>query len=156
MAVKPAPAAVEEIDALDVGVMTGLVGYHLRRAGGAFAANFHAALAGTDMRQALFGILAVVARYPQIQQGEVGRLLGIQRPNMVALINELTDRRLVERRPAAKDRRAVALALTPQGAEMLRACYARIQRHEDHMLADLTADERAVLIDLLVRIAAKG
>ncbi len=156
MGVKPVRATAEESETLDVGLMSAMVGYNVRRASGAFAANFHAALVGTDMRQALFGILAVVSRHPEIQQGEVGRLLGIQRPNMVALINELSDRGLIERRPAAKDRRAVALNLTPEGVAVLQACYVRLQRHEDQLLADLTADERATLIDLLGRIIAKG
>lgn len=140
----------------DVGVLSGLVGYHLRRASGAFATDLARALAGTDMRQVLFGILAVVQQQPRINQGEVGRMLGIQRANMVSLINEMTDHGLLLRETAPDDRRAFALTLTPAGEAKLEECLERIRAHEANMLQDLSEDERAALIELLSRIEARS
>ncbi|WP_254606467.1 MarR family winged helix-turn-helix transcriptional regulator [Sphingomonas bacterium] len=143
-------------EAVTLGVLGDLTGYHLRRASGAVAADFRRALDGTGMRQVLFGILSVVADNPGINQGAVGRVLGIQRANMVALINELVDAGSIDRRAAANDRRAFSLALTPAGVSAMRECAHRIAAHEEAMLADLSAAERRVLIEMLGRIEARG
>ncbi len=136
----------------DVGELGPLVGYHLRRAFGAFAADFAAAMDGTGLRQVLVGILAVVAGRPGINQGAVGRVLGIKRANMVSLINELVDAGLITREVDAADRRAFSLRITDTGRSALADSLARITAHEERMLAGFTADERAQLLDLLGRI----
>ncbi|MDR6850547.1 DNA-binding MarR family transcriptional regulator [Sphingomonas sp. BE123] len=135
-----------------VGALGPLVGYHLRRAFGAFAADFASAMEGTGMRQVLVGILAVVSGSPGINQGAVGRVLGIKRANMVSLINELVDMKLIERVVDPGDRRAFALTLTDAGARMLADCLARIEAHERAMLAGFSDAERATLLELLGRI----
>jgi DNA-binding MarR family transcriptional regulator len=140
---------------LDIGTLAPLVGYHLRRASGAFALDFHEAVAGTGMRQVLFGILSIVAANPGVNQGAVGTSLGIKRANMVSLINELVDKGLIERVVAPEDRRAFSLTLTDAGNAMLKDCVARIQNHEAKMLAGLSVDERATLLKLLGRIEAR-
>ncbi len=142
-------------DGVELGVLADLAGYHLRRASGAFAADFVRALDGTGMRQVLFAILSVVAANPDINQGAVGRALGIQRANMVSLINELVDAALVERRVSPDDRRAFALRLSVAGQAKLDDCITRIHEHEEAMLSDLAAPDRAQLIALLSRIEAK-
>lgn len=120
-----------------------------------FAIDFARALAGTGIRQVLFGILAVVESNPGIKQGEVGHLLGIQRANMVALINELVEAGLVDRRVSADDRRALSLTLSAAGTSMLGQCLDRIRVHEGEMLAGLNAAERAQLMSLLIRIQTR-
>ena len=144
-----------ESDETSLGVLEGLVGYHIRRASSAFAADYSRAIAGTGMRQVLFGILSVVGANPGINQGTAGRSLGIQRANMVSLMNELVDAGLLDRRTATDDRRAFALNLSPAGETMLADCLDRIEAHEREMLADFTAAERRTLIALLTRIEAR-
>lgn len=136
------------------GVLDELVGYRLRRASSLFAHDFARVSAGTGMRQVLFGILAIVAGDPGISQGRVGRALGIQRANMVSLVNELVARGLVRRDAAMGDRRAFALSLTDRGATVMVDALRRIRRHEAELLAGLSAEERATLIALLGRIVA--
>lgn len=155
MATAPTEAPAESAENIDLGALSDLAGYHLRRASGVFAASFARALAGTGMRQALFGIISVVGANPGINQGSVGRYLGIQRANMVALINELVDSGAVERRVSAEDRRAFALTLSAAGRAVLEGCLTRIHAHEGEMLTDLTAAERKQLIALLQKIEAR-
>ena len=138
-----------------LGALDHLVGYHLRRASGAFGADFARAVEGTGMRQVLFGILSVVGANPGINQGAAGRSLGIQRANMVTLINQLADLGLLDRQTAADDRRALALRLTQAGEKMLEECLERIEAHEEHMLAGLTAAERRTLLGLLTKIEGR-
>ena len=145
----------DDVTAPRLGVLGDLVGYHMRRASGVVANDFSRAIAATGMRQVLFGILSIVGSNPGINQGSVGRALGIQRANMVSLVNELVDGGLVLREAAAEDRRAFALSLTPKGAEMMETCLGRIRAHEDSLMADMSQAERAMLIRLLGRIEAK-
>lgn len=152
MASQPVEA---ENEGVALGVLAGLVGYHLRRASGAFAADFAQTLAGTGMRQVLFGILSVVHANPEINQGAAGRVLGIQRANMVALINELVEEGWVDRNVSAEDRRAFALTLTSSGKSKLFHCLDIIRAHEEEMLSDLSVADRMRLTDLLGRIEAR-
>lgn len=132
-----------------------LVGYHIRRASSVFANDFSIALAGTGIRQVLFGILSIIAANPGINQGNIGRALGIQRANMVGLVNELVDRELVLREVASDDRRAFSFTLTKSGKKMMAKCLKRIAQHEARLLSDLSEAEQAKLIALLGRIEAK-
>lgn len=140
---------------IGLGALEELTGYHMRRASSVFGNDFSRAMAGTGLRQVLFGILSVVAANPGINQGSAGRALGIQRANMVSLINELVDAGLVDRRTAEEDRRAFALTITAAGREALTKGLKRIHKHEQRLLSDLSAEERQTLIDLLRRIEAK-
>lgn len=146
---------LSEDNATRLGVVGDLVGYHMRRASTVFGNDFSRAIAGTGMRQVLFGILSIIDANPGINQGNVGRALGIQRANMVSLVNELVDAGLVRRETAADDRRAFALTLTASGDEMVADCLQRIREHEERMLGDLSRYERATLVSLLSRIEAK-
>jgi DNA-binding MarR family transcriptional regulator len=139
-----------------LGVLDQLVGYHLRRASGAFGAHFHLAMEGTGLRQVLFGILAIVSNSPGINQSAVGKLLGIKRANMVSLINELEAAGLIDRVEDPRDRRAMALTVTAAGSALLQEGLGRIRAHEATMLAGFTDREKKDLVELLRRIEARA
>jgi DNA-binding MarR family transcriptional regulator len=129
-----------------------LVGYRLRRAFGAFVADFNETVADTGLRQTLIGILSIIQANPGISQGKVGQALAIKGANMVALAGELADMNLVERQPVEGNRRALALTLTAKGEDVLERCLVRIHAHEDRLLARLSREERAQLLELLAKI----
>lgn len=143
-------------DEIEVGALASLVGYHLRRASSAFLADFGAAMDGTGLRQVTFAVLSVVAENPGTNQGAVGRVLSIQRPNMVALIDELVDKGLIDRAVDRSDRRAFSLTLTPAGLEVLANARTRIAMHERRMLAEFSAEEQRKLAELLARIERRS
>jgi DNA-binding MarR family transcriptional regulator len=138
-----------------LGVLDGLVGYHIRRASSVFGNDFARAVANEGMRQVPFAILSVIAAKPGIRQGAAGEALGIKRANMVALINELVEAGHVDRRSAEEDRRAFALFLTESGQATLDRCVALLLAHEERLLGDFTAEERETLIGLIRRIEAR-
>lgn len=142
----------EETGATVIGPLDDLVGYHLRRGYAVMSGDFAQTFAGTAMRQPLFAILSVISANPGINQGQVGKVLGIQRTNMVALVNELVDLKLVVRRLAQKDRRAFSLSLTDHGQDIMQSTLERIRLHEEKMLQRLTPRERSTLVGLLRRI----
>ena len=133
-------------------LLEGLTGYVLRRASGAVMADFMAVMNDLGLRPGLFAILAMVRDNPGINQTGLGRVLGIQRANLVPLVGELSARGLVERRPAPHDRRAFALHLSSDGEALLAEAEWRVHAHEERMLIGLSGDERRILLDLLGRI----
>jgi DNA-binding MarR family transcriptional regulator len=138
-----------------LGVLDGLVGYHLRRASSVFGSDFTRSVGGEGLRQVPFAILSVIAANPGIRQGAAGEALGIKRANMVVLITELMEAGYVDRTPAEDDRRAIALALTPKGQVTLEDATSRLIAHENDLLADFSSAERRTLIDLIRRIEAR-
>ncbi|WP_229664524.1 MarR family winged helix-turn-helix transcriptional regulator [Sphingomonas metalli] len=149
-------AAGDNDDAIRLGPLEDLVGYHMRRASAVVGADFARAVSGTGMRQVLVGILSIIAANPGINQGMVGRALNIQRANMVSLVNELVDAGLVTREVSAEDRRAFTFTLTDRGRTTLDDALVRIRDHEERLLGSMSAQERATLLDLLSRIEARG
>jgi DNA-binding MarR family transcriptional regulator len=139
-------------DEVTLGVVSELVGYRLRRAFGAFVADFNETVADTGLRQTLIGILSIIQANPGISQGKVGQALAIKRANMVALTGELADMDLVQRQPVEGDRRTLALTLTEKGEDLLERSLVRIHAHEDRLLTGLSPEERVLLLELLAKI----
>jgi DNA-binding MarR family transcriptional regulator len=142
------------VEPIDLGPLDSLVGYHLRRASAAMVSDFARSFEGTPMRQVLFGILSVISANRGINQGNVARVLGIQRPNMVALVNELIGLGFVQRKVDRQDRRAFVLNLTEAGEAAIADALARIRIHEERMVRDLSGKQRATLMRLLTSIEA--
>lgn len=139
-------------ETVSLGMLEGLIGYHLRRASGVFRTDFARAMEDLGIGQVLLAVLSVVAANPGINQGAVGQILGIKRANMVGLINELIDRDLVGRKASASDRRAFELNVTTAGAAALEDSRRRIEQHERRMLRSFSDGERQILFELLERI----
>ncbi|MFO7277087.1 MAG: MarR family transcriptional regulator [Pseudomonadota bacterium] len=143
------------VEQVRLGVLNELVGFHIRRAANAFMSDFNETFVDTGVRQILLAILFIVDANPGIYQGQVGRALGIRRANMVALATELEERGLIKRKVPATNRRALSLTLTDRGREVVAACLKKVRAHERRLLSGFTNDERALLIDLLARIATR-
>ncbi|WP_457354407.1 MarR family winged helix-turn-helix transcriptional regulator [Sphingomonas sp. UYP23] len=142
-------------DSVSLGVLSDLIGYRLRRASAVMASDFARALEGTGIRQVLFGILSIVDANPGINQGTVGRMLGIQRANMVAPVNEMAERGWIDRQTDPSDRRAFILSLTAAGKTMFAGALAQIRAHEAAVLSDFDLGDRQHLVALLARIEAR-
>lgn len=142
-------------DDVALGPIETLVGYHIRRANGVIGTDFARAVAGTGLRQVLFGILSIVGANGAINQAVVGRLLGIQRANMAVLVTELVDNDWIERDTDAEDRRAFVLRLTDKGQALMADATRRLHAHEAALLADLSVAEQGQLIALLRRVAGQ-
>jgi len=106
-------------DALDTSAVSQSVTHQLRRAHSHFTHRFQLHFSNLNLRPAEFSILALIAQNPGRKQSEIADALGIQRANLVVLMNELETRRLTERRVAPNDRRSYAIHLTPAGESLL-------------------------------------
>ncbi|MBV8735083.1 MAG: MarR family transcriptional regulator, partial [Solirubrobacterales bacterium] len=83
----------------------------------------------------------------------LGKCTGIDPSTMVATIDDLEARGLVERRPHPSDRRAHALHLTEEGREVLGRGRQVARTAEDDLLAPLSPEDRKTLHELLLRLA---
>jgi DNA-binding MarR family transcriptional regulator len=108
---------------------------------------------GVDPRQAM--LLRHVALSAGQSQQALGRAVRIPASRMVALVDELERRGLVERRPSPADRRAHALFLTGAGEAMVGEIMKLSAEHEAELSAGLTEAQRRQLIALLSQVAAE-
>jgi DNA-binding MarR family transcriptional regulator len=138
---------------VDIGTLTCLIGYMLRRAQIAVFQDVFRAFAEVGIRPAQFSVLTVLAHNPGRTQSQVAAALGIKRTNFVALIDSLEQRGLAERRPAPSDRRSHALHLTEAGRATVRRLNRMVDKLEAGMIRRIGRDRRAVLLDLLSRLA---
>src|SRR3712207_782235 len=94
------------------GALESWLGYLLTKAAHRYSACLEQALAREDLTPRRYALLlALEAGGPRSQQS-LGELLRIDRTTMVAVIDELEERGLVERRRDPRDRRVWAVHLT--------------------------------------------
>jgi len=98
----------------------------------------------------LIALKLLSERGPASQQA-LADSLSLDPSNVVGLLNELEERRLITRRRDSADRRRHIVELSPRGQEELCAAYDRLRRIDDDLLSPLSSKERATLYDLLVR-----
>ncbi|MFL5872000.1 MAG: MarR family winged helix-turn-helix transcriptional regulator [Solirubrobacterales bacterium] len=100
----------------------------------------------------LFRILNLVDAAEGRSQQAIGQAIEVPASRMVALVDELEQRGLVERRPDPDDRRVRALYLTPEGKHTLARGRKIAKQHEDELTRGLAAADRKRLLDLLQKM----
>jgi len=115
--------------------------------------RFAERIAAVGLNPRMWGALNVLDAEGAITQHALCRSIGIDPSSMVATVDELESRGLVERRRNPTDRRAYALHLTDGGRETLAHARELAREAQDELLAPLTGDERATLRELLLKLA---
>jgi len=108
-------------------------------------------LRAVGLTPAHIGLVRVIAAAPGQSQQAVAERVGVHPSRIVSLVDDLEREGFVQRRPNPHDRRLHALYPAPGGK--LREIARVAAAHEDAICAALSADERAALKELLVRIA---
>ncbi|AZQ32284.1 MarR family transcriptional regulator [Streptomyces cyaneochromogenes] len=109
-------------------------------------------LARADARQWHYAVLASLQEYGPGSQAELSRRSGIYRSDMVAVLNELAERDLVERAPDPGDRRRNVITISPRGRRHLRRLDKVLDDLHEELLAPLSPAERDQLVQLLTRL----
>jgi DNA-binding MarR family transcriptional regulator len=138
---------------LQRGVLAELVGYHLRRTQLVMFQKFAEQVGSSQVTPGQFGVLALIQANPGLNQSELGEAMGIDRSTVVAVIDRLEARGIVERRPSPHDRRSNALRLSAAGETLFVEVRELVKAHDRDLARDLSADEQAKLLSLLSRIA---
>jgi DNA-binding MarR family transcriptional regulator len=99
------------------------------------------------------GILRLLRVAAGLSQQELAAKLQIHPSRLVAILDNLEKRGLVERRANPDDRRLYSLHLTKDGGELLERIGKVAREHQDALLTALNREERNELTTLLLRIA---
>jgi DNA-binding MarR family transcriptional regulator len=125
----------------------------LSQVGAHSAGRFADRLAPLGLKPPHAGILRALDRADGLSQQALGEALGTFPSRLVALLDELEERGLVERRDRPGDRRSYALHLTDAGREALQQLVRVARQHQDDLCAALDESEREQLAGYLRRIA---
>jgi DNA-binding MarR family transcriptional regulator len=104
-----------------------------------------------DLRPRHLIALKLLSEQGPASQQALADSLSLDPSNVVGLLNELEERKLITRRRDSADRRRHIVELSPRGKKELCDSYDRLRRIDDDLLRPLSARERATLYDLLVR-----
>jgi DNA-binding MarR family transcriptional regulator len=99
-----------------------------------------------------YRLLAALEEFGPASQAALGRRTSIDRSDVVAALNELAARGLIQRSPDPDDRRRNVITITPAGTEQLRTLAPILDGVQDQLLARLSPAERTQLIGLLTRL----
>ena len=127
----------------------------LSQVGAHSSARFAERLEPLGLKPAHAGILKAIEQADGLSQQALCEKLGIFPSRVVAILDELEQSGLVERRDSPTDRRTYALYLTEAGREALERIGRVSREHQDALCAALDAPERAQLAAFLTRIAAE-
>ena len=125
----------------------------LAQLGAHAATQFAERLRVLDLAPADAGILRLLRISAGLSQQELASKLGIHPSRLVALLDNLEKRGLVERRANPDDRRLYSLHLAKGGDEALNGISKVAREHQESLLSALNSEERTSLAALLVRIA---
>jgi DNA-binding MarR family transcriptional regulator len=126
----------------------------LAQLGAHATALFAERIVGLDLTPPQAGLLRIVALEPGLSQQVIAGRLGTPASRLVALVDDLEERGVIERRRNPQDRRNYALFLTREGGRLMGQLGRAAAAHEDAICRALDADERAQLGSLLEKIAA--
>jgi DNA-binding MarR family transcriptional regulator len=127
--------------------LSDLPGYSLRRAANAMMAELATRLEAIGLRISDATVLLVVAGRKGLTSSDIGRMLDIQRANMVPLLNRLEAARLIERQPL--DRKSQAIVLTEAGRDKLKQVRKVTGKFEKDLLAKVPKEHREHLVPAL-------
>ena len=100
-----------------------------------------------------YHVLASLADDGEGAQATLADRIGLDRSDLVTLLDELEDLKYVERRVDPADRRRKIVAITPAGEKQLIAMDQLIVAAEAELLEPLSASERKTLLGLLHRLS---
>jgi DNA-binding MarR family transcriptional regulator len=104
------------------------------------------------LRPVEFTVLVLLLGNGSATPKQLALTLGLPPPNVTVLVDRLVERALVQRQRSDTDGRAMNVRLTDKGAELARRAHRVSQTMESGLLAPLSAAERAMLAELLLKL----
>lgn len=110
------------------------------------------AVARADLTPLQYAVLAYLFDEPDLDQNALAVRLGIDRNNVSLVAEDMAGKGLLERRVNGADRRARLLRLTSGGRRLRERLRPEAHKAQARMLAPLSAAEREMLLELMVRV----
>jgi DNA-binding MarR family transcriptional regulator len=146
----------ESDDTAEVPGLEEFIGYNLKRAYMIVQSDFRRALGEDGFAPRVFSALALVVQFPNVTQSGLARMLGIERSGLVAIVDELEERGMIQRTTVPGDRRVQALVPTEIGRQAFAEAQEAVRAHEVQLLSHFSAEERSTLLSLLSKIREQG
>lgn len=142
---------IEDDDRVELGEITGSLGFLLRMAQLRAYDHFFETLQGHDLRPGEFTVLWVIGLNPGLRQGTIARTLNIKPAHMTKLVGRLVAANWVSRTIPDNDRRSVRLTLTPDGEAFVDAYREKFLNAHLAERSNLSPEDATDLIGLLRR-----
>jgi DNA-binding MarR family transcriptional regulator len=139
---------------LDFSGLDYLVGYAASRAAAELRKVFAVHFGPLELKVVEFSILMLVLTNDDVNQKSLGEALDVSPPNMAVTLDRMVERGWVERVRSTQDRRAQHIHLTEAGRALAVRGQAIARTMEEPALAVLSPAERALLIELLMKVVA--
>lgn len=107
---------------------------------------------GTAGARTDYAVLAGLEEFGPVSQAALGRRLGFDGSDVVALLNDLEEDGLISRSPDERDRRRNAVRITAAGRRRLRELDDAVDQAQGALLEPLSPGERQQLTDFLHRL----
>jgi DNA-binding MarR family transcriptional regulator len=127
-----------------------LTGYVLRRASLASQAKLSERLVPLELRPYEATLLLLVEASPGVTQSEAGRLLDIQRANMVPVVARLAARGLIQRKPV--DGRSQGLWVTRSGQSLMRKVQRIVDTDEAALMRCVPEELQPLVLPILMAL----
>ena len=114
--------------------------------------RFAQRIAAIDLQPPMFRVLNVVDAAEGLSQQAIGEAIQAPASRMVAIVDDLEQRGLLERRPHPNDRRVRALYLTGEGRKRLARGRKIAGEHERELMRGMSEAERKRLTALLRKV----
>jgi DNA-binding MarR family transcriptional regulator len=133
----------------------GLIGYQLAQAAITTTVVFdELARTTADVRPVEFTLLCLISENPKVSSARLAKALAVTKPNITMWIDRLEARGLVARRPSKTDKRATELKVTSAGSKLAKSVRQGLLAGEASALRTLSSAEKAILVELLHRVAS--
>jgi DNA-binding MarR family transcriptional regulator len=129
------------------------VGFLLSQLGFETSSRFAKLMAELDLEPRQFALMRAIEASEGLSQNAVGEWLRIPPSSMVALIDHLEARGLVERRQHLTDRRSRTLHMTREGRDLLAGATELAMGLELTICEGFSSPDRTRLMDMLVQVA---
>jgi DNA-binding MarR family transcriptional regulator len=129
-------------------------GFLLARLGFGFKAKTIAKLEESGFEIYDYSVLAILAEGAKETQATIADAITLDPSRLVALLDGLEERGLIERQRDPQDRRRHMVSITAAGKRELSRLREIVKRLEDEFLAPLDPESRKTLHVLLLRLAA--
>lgn len=137
---------------VEIGSLSGSLGYLLRMAQLDAFERFHARFGDMGLKPAEVTVLWLVGSNPGLRQGTVASVLRIKPSHMTKMIQRLEKKGYVVRRAVPDDRRAVQLTLTPAGAQLVDRNWSDVLNLHRKFQTGLDEGEFEELLQLLRKL----
>lgn len=138
-------------ESVEYGLLGKSVGPGVRLLRNLLSTRIVAAFEPYGLRSGTFSTMALISANSGCSQSDIAKHIGTDKSIVVAIVDDLEQRGLAERKRSTQDRRRNALSLTSEGEALLKELHKVARAVEKPIRGKLNAQEIAQLIKLTQR-----